>query len=170
VITWKRYAGTLLILAMMVAACSGSEAGEPQGVNEGNRARDFTLEALDGNTVSLEDHRGSVVLVNFWATWCAPCRAEIPDIQAIYDERQGDGFVVLGVNVEETREQVEPFVNEFNISYPVLLDESGRLLKMYRAMGLPMSVIVDQEGVIHARHIGYLSATQLERYLAELLP
>lgn len=168
--TWKRYAGTLLILAMMVAACSGSGAGEPQGVNEGNRARDFTLEALDGNTVSLEDHRGSVVLVNFWATWCAPCRAEIPDIQAIYDERQGDGFVVLGVNVEETREQVEPFVNEFNISYPVLLDESGRLLKMYRAMGLPMSVIVDQEGVIHARHIGYLSATQLERYLAELLP
>jgi peroxiredoxin len=164
------YVGTLVLVASLVAACSGAGAGEPQGINKGNRARDFTLETLDGDAVSLEDHRGSVVLINFWATWCPPCRAEIPDIQAIYDERQGDGFVVLGVNVEETRDQVEPFVGEFNITYPVLLDESGRLLKMYRATGLPMSVIVDQEGVIHARHVGYLSAAQLESYLAELLP
>jgi len=140
------------------------------GVNEGNQARDFTLQALDGGEVSLADHQGKVVLINFWATWCAPCRAEIPDLQAAYEARQGDGFVVLGVNVEESRTAVEPFVAEFDITYPVLLDDTGDVLKLYRAIGLPMSILVDQEGVIQARHIGYLTADQLGDYLEQVFP
>jgi peroxiredoxin len=168
--TWKIFAGILLMLVVSVAACSGSGGSALQGVNQGNQARDFTLETLEGTEVSLEDLRGKVVLINFWATWCSPCRAEIPDIQAVYEERQQDGFVVLGVNVEESREQVQPFVDELNMTYPVLLDEGGRLLKMYRALGLPMSLIVDQDGVIQVRHVGYLTAAQLERYLSGLLP
>ncbi|NIV39462.1 MAG: redoxin domain-containing protein, partial [Anaerolineae bacterium] len=76
------------------------------GVNQGNLASDFTLETIDGTKVSLSDYRGDVVLVNFWATWCPPCRAEIPDLEAAYQARQGDGFVVLGINVEEPREAV----------------------------------------------------------------
>jgi peroxiredoxin len=167
---WKRLVGPFLILAITVVACSGAGAGASRGINVGNRAPDFTLEALDGSEVSLQDHRGKVVLINFWATWCPPCRDEIPDIEAAFKTRQEDGFVVLGVNVEEAREIVAPFVDAFEMSYPVLLDESGRLLQTYRAMGLPMSVVVDQEGVIQARHIGVLTAADLDRYLAELLP
>ena len=167
---WKRFVGLFLSLAISVVACSGLGAGASRGINVGNRAPDFTLEALDGSKVSLQDYRGKVVLVNFWATWCPPCRAEIPDIEAAFEARQDDGFIVLGVNVEETRETVAPFVDEFEMSYPVLLDESGRLLQTYRAIGLPMSVIVDQDGMIHARHIGFLTAADLDRYLAELLP
>ena len=167
---WERFVGSLLILAIAVVACSGAGAGTPEGINVGNRAPDFTLEALDGSKVSLEDHRGKVVLINFWATWCPPCRAEIPDIEAAYRAHQDDGFVVLGVNVEEGHELVAPFVDAFEMSYPVLLDESGRLLQTYRAIGLPMSVVLDREGVIQARHIGFLTAADLDGYLAGLLP
>lgn len=168
--SWPGFAGVFLVLAMMVVACAGSGAGAAQGVNQGNRARDFTLETLEGDELSLWDYQGNVVLVNFWATWCAPCRDEIPDIQATYETYQDDGFVVLGVNVEESRQQVEPFVAALGMTYPVLLDETGQVLKMYRAIGLPMSVILDQDGVIQVRHIGYVTAAQLERYLAQLLP
>jgi cytochrome c biogenesis protein CcmG/thiol:disulfide interchange protein DsbE len=166
---WKRFVG-LLILAIAVVACSGTGAEVSRGINVGNRAPDFSLEALDGTKLSLQDQRGKVVLINFWATWCPPCRAEIPDIEAAFEARQDDGFVVLGINVEEPRETVLPFVDEFEMSYPVLLDESGRLLQTYRAMRLPMSVIVDQDGMIQARHIGFLTAADLDGYLAELLP
>ncbi len=167
---WVRVPTLLLILAVGVTACTGGSSGTSRGVGEGNLARDFTLRTLDGTEVSLSDYRGNVVLINFWATWCPPCTAEIPDLEAAYRERQDEGFVVLGVNEEESREQVEPFVIALNMTYPVLLDESGRVLRLYRGVGLPMSVIVDQEGVIRARHVGYLPAEQLERYLAEALP
>jgi cytochrome c biogenesis protein CcmG/thiol:disulfide interchange protein DsbE len=167
---WPKVAGLLLVLAAMAAACAGPGAGAVQGVNQGNRARDFTLETLEGAELSLQDYRGNVVLVNFWATWCTPCRDEIPDIQAAYEAYQDDGFVVLGINVEEPQQRVEQFVAALGMTYPVLLDETGQILKMYRAIGLPMSVILDGDGVIQVRHVGYLTAAQLERYLAQLLP
>jgi cytochrome c biogenesis protein CcmG/thiol:disulfide interchange protein DsbE len=168
--SWPKLAGILLVLAMVGVACAGPGSGAVQGVNQGNQARDFTLETLEGAGLSLQDYRGKVVLLNFWATWCTPCRDEIPDIQAAYEAYQDDGFVVLGINVEESRQQLEPFVAELGITYPVLLDETGQVLKMYRAIGLPISVILDRDGVIQVRHVGLVTAAQLEHYLAELLP
>jgi peroxiredoxin len=109
-----------------------------------------------------------VVLVNFWATWCPPCLAEIPDIEAAYRERAADGFVVLGVNGQEPRETVQPFVEAQGITYPILLDEQGTVAREYRVIGMPMSLLVDREGVIQARHVGYLSAAQLDRLLADI--
>jgi peroxiredoxin len=167
---WKTIAGILLLLAVTLAACGSGDSSGPTGVNEGNLASGFTLEALDGTEVSLSEYRGNVVLINFWATWCPPCRAEIPDIQEAYQARENDGFVVLGVDVEEAREAVAPFVEAMGMTYPVLLDEGGQVLKMYRAIGLPMSVILDQDGVIRVRHVGVLTGEQLEDYLAQVLP
>jgi len=120
--------------------------------------------------VSLRELRGQVVLINFWATWCDPCRAEFPDIQAVYQARKDEGFTVLGVNSHETRGAVEPFVAEMGVTYPILLDENSRVAKTYRPVGLPMSVLVDQEGIIQVRHVGLLTRDQLEEYLAGLLP
>jgi peroxiredoxin len=167
---WKSLAAILMILAVAMSACRESSAAPLKGVNQGNVARNFTLETVDGSKVSMEDFEGQVVLINFWATWCPPCRAEIPDLEATYLERREDGFVVLGVNVEEPRATVEQFMDEFDMTYPVLLDEGGRVLKMYRANGLPMSVLVDSAGVIQVRHVGFLTAEQLENYLADLIP
>jgi peroxiredoxin len=166
---WKYIAAVLLILAVMMAACSGPGSAASQGISVGNRARDFTLESLDGGKVSLSDYRDQVVLVNLWATWCPPCRAEIPDLEAAYRAHRDEGFVVLGVNVEESVQAIEPFVTNLDMTYPVLLDERGQVMNDYRALGLPMSLLVDREGVIQERHVGILTASQLERYLSELL-
>jgi peroxiredoxin len=167
-----RFAGMLLLLAMVVAlaACTGPGQAAPGGINVGNRARDFTLEDLAGDKVSLSDYRGDVVLINFWATWCPPCRAEIPDLEAAYRTRGGDGLVILGLSTDESREQVQAFVDQFGVTYPVLLDSEAKVMETYRARGLPMSVLVDRDGVIQVRHIGYLAAEQLDEYLAQVMP
>jgi cytochrome c biogenesis protein CcmG/thiol:disulfide interchange protein DsbE len=151
-------------------ACTGPGSAAPQWINVGNRARDFTLSSLDGSEVSLSDYRGDVVLVNFWATWCAPCRAEIPALEAAYQARKDDGLVVLGVNIQESSQVIEPFAEEFAMSYPVLLDEQSRVMEAYRGLGLPMSILVDRDGVIQVRHVGILTAAQLESHLAKHLP
>jgi peroxiredoxin len=160
----------LLLLTLSLAACTASEATQRQGVEEGIRARDFTLETLDGEQVSLSDYRGSVVLINFWATWCPPCRAEIPDFEQAYREHKDQGFAILGVNEQEAGETVRPFVDQLGVSYPVLLDKSGKVANEYRALGLPVSILVDRDGVIHTRHIGFLSTDVLKEHLDKILP
>lgn len=166
----RRFVAVILILAVAVVACTGPGSAVPQGINAGNRARDFTLASLDGGEVSLSDYRGDVVLVNFWATWCAPCRAEIPAFEAAYRAHKDNGFVVLGVNVQESSQMIEPFVEEFAMTYPVLLDEQSRVMEEYRGLGLPMSILVDRDGVIQVRHVGILTADQLASHLAKHLP
>jgi peroxiredoxin len=165
---WKQIAGLLAILAVAVVACASP--GTLEGVAEGERARDFTLKTLDGSQISLRDYEGQVVLVNFWGTWCPPCADEIPDLEAVYQARQDDGFVILGVNVRDHPQMVESFVADLGVSYPVVLDEADQVSQEYRVRGLPLSVLVDRDGVIRVRHIGYLSAEQLLQYLAEVLP
>lgn len=167
---WKIVAGVLLLVAVTLVACGGGDSSGLAGVNRGNLASDFRLEALDGTEVSLGDYRGSVVLINFWATWCPPCRAEIPDIEQAYQTRQDDGFVVLGISVEQSRASVAPFVEAVGMTYPVLLDEMSQVYKMYRVPGLPMSILLDRDGVIQVRHIGLMTGAQLEDYLAQVMP
>jgi peroxiredoxin len=162
--------GLLLTFALLVAGCSGdSEASAKKGVSEGRYALDFTLEILDGSKASLSDYVGSVILVNFWATWCPPCRDEIPHFEEAYQAYKDEGFVVLGVNYQESAAEVEPFVEGLGVTYPILLDESGTVTKKYRAVGLPTSVLVDRDGVIQMRHAGFLSEGQLGQYLSEFL-
>ncbi len=164
-----RYAAVLLLLGPLLA-CGGPDAESPAGIGQGNRAPNFRLKTLDGQEVSLEDYRGKVVLLNFWATWCAPCIEEVPALEAAYRARQGDGFVVLGVNFQESPTEIEPFVEALDVTYPILLDTNGQVMKTFRAVGLPVSLLLDGEGVIQVRHTGLLTGTQLGEYLATLLP
>lgn len=166
----RRWGWLPVVGLLLLAACGGSGPGLSEGISEGDLAPDFRLETLDGSLMSLQDQRGKVVLINFWATWCDPCRAEIPDIEAVYRARRGEGFTVLGVNSHETAGSIAPFASWMGISYPILIDGNGRVEKTYRLVGLPMSLIVDQEGIIQVRHVGLLTQAQLEKYLAALLP
>jgi cytochrome c biogenesis protein CcmG/thiol:disulfide interchange protein DsbE len=166
---WQPLVGMILVLATALAACTGPGQAVPRGITEGSRARDFTLESLHGGRVSLSDHEGSVVLINLWATWCPPCRAEIPAFEAAYRAYKDEGFVVLGINVQESADTVAAFVAEMDVTYPVLLDEGGKLMNDYRGLGLPMSLLVDREGVLALRHMGFLSDDILEENLARLL-
>jgi cytochrome c biogenesis protein CcmG/thiol:disulfide interchange protein DsbE len=161
----------LLVLVAGLGACGGQTSSTQNiGINQGNVAVDFQLLSLEGEEISLSQYQGSVVLINFWATWCPPCRAEIPDIEKAYQARSNDGFVVLGIAVEQAHSLVAPFVEIMGMSYPVLLDERSQVYKTYRIPGLPVSILVDRDGVIRVRHVGILARAQLDEYLDQVSP
>ncbi|MGE5602139.1 MAG: redoxin domain-containing protein [Nitrososphaerales archaeon] len=133
------------------AAQQLAEQSKPslEGASE-SRAPDFALEGLDGKTVSLADLRGKVVLLNFWATWCPPCKAEMPDLDALQREYGASrDFVVVGVNVGEDLATVKPFVAKNGLSFPIVLDHSGRVTtQLFGVRPLPTTYIIDREGFI----------------------
>jgi cytochrome c-type biogenesis protein len=140
------------------------------GLSVGQRAPNFTARLLDGRTVSLLDFRGHPVLLNFWATWCGPCREEMPDFQTVYDTYRADGFVVLGVNAMESESDVAAFVQGLGITYPVALDESGAINRdLYSRVGYPTSFLLDQNGVIVAYYPRLISGSELLKALQPLL-
>ena len=134
-------------------------AAQSRPAAQSKPAPDFRLPATDGSTVSLRDLRGQVVLMNFWATWCPPCQAEMPDLNALArDHGAKHNFVVVGVNVEEERGTVEAFVRQYHIAFPVLLDASGDVTAHdYNIRTLPMSLIVDRQGNIRDTWTGQLT-------------
>lgn len=138
------------------------------GLTTGQKAPAFTLPTLDGGTTSLADHNGKRVLINFWATWCPPCRAEMPAIQRLYERYRGQDFVVLAVDFQESEDVVRPFVQELGLTFPILLDETGDVARDYRVLGLPSSYFVDREGTIRQVHIGAMSEEFMETTLGEI--
>lgn len=141
-----------------------------EGLKVGQRAPDFSAEMLDGSTLSLSDLRGQVVLVNFWATWCGPCGEEMPDFQTIYELYESDGFVVLAVNYEEGRSQVAGFVDDLELTFPVVLDESGTINRqLYQVGGYPTSYLLDRNGVIVEQFPGELKGSDLVDALENVL-
>jgi peroxiredoxin len=139
-------------------------AEAPVGVQVGERAPDFESVTLDGESVALSDYRGQVVLLNFWATWCGPCREEMPDFEAIYQQRAADGFTVLAVNFAESPEQVAAFVDELGLSFPVVMDESGEIngdVYGSAVSGYPTSLLLDRDGVIVRRFPGRVNTADL---------
>ncbi|GAB4400195.1 MAG: redoxin domain-containing protein [Anaerolineales bacterium] len=161
--------GLVILLAAQQTELFPPNGAQPAGLQSGapsigKPAVDFELETLTGEAIHLSDLRGKVVLLNFWATWCGPCRAEMPAIQARYAALQPD-LVVLAVNDNETQSDVQAFVDELGITFPVLLDPRARVNRAYLITALPTTFIIDAEGIIRAQHIGSLSERQLDGYL-----
>lgn len=130
-------------------------------------APDFTLTALSGGEVTLSDLKGKVVLVNFWATWCGPCEAEMPAIEARYKLYKESGLEVLAVNLDETEAEIRPFVERLGLTFPILLDPGGVVNEQYRVRGYPTTFIVGRDGIILAQKVGYMTDGQLDTYLSE---
>lgn len=146
---------------------------DPFAPKVGQAAPDFALWSLDGQTVRLSDFRGRVVLINFWATWCGPCRGEMPEIEAVYRQFKDQDFMVLAINEENTsldeaRKLARDFRDELDLTFPILLDgPDGQVFRQYRLYGLPSSFIVDKEGVIRAVRFGPLNRDFLRAKLEE---
>lgn len=132
-------------------------------------APDFALQTLDGRTVRLSDYRGQVVLLNTWATWCPPCRDEMPDLEAYYRQHQADDFVVLAVNSQESADTVAAFLEDHDFTFPVLLDPGGMVMRDYEVLGLPTSFFIDREGVVRGVWAGKLSPARLKELVDPLL-
>jgi thiol-disulfide isomerase/thioredoxin len=113
-------------------------------------APDFLLQTLDGGEIRLSDYRGRPVVLNFWASWCPPCRQEMPQLVKAYERYRGDGLLIIGVNLQEGKALLDPFVKDFGISYPIAIDRTGAVGDGYRLLGLPTSVFIGRDGVIRS--------------------
>ena len=140
----------LLILLLSSVLLPGITARAVSGA-----APDFSLQSRDGGTVSLSEFRGQVVMINFWATWCGPCREEMPHLEALYQRYSALGFRLLGVNVEEDSENAEAWLEEMPVSFSILFDPENRVSELYDVIAMPSTVLVDRQGNIRFSHDGY---------------
>ena len=150
------------------AGPAGRGGGGP-AMLAGAPAQSYDVAMLDGRRGSLEQYRGHVVLLNLWASWCAPCRSETPALERLYREERKRGLVVLGVDQGESAATAASFAREMNLSYPILLDEDQRYGRAYAAIGLPTSLVVDAKGRIVRGIDGELSLAQMHDAVDPLL-
>lgn len=135
----------------------------------GHPAPEFALTAVDGSQIALSDLRGQVVLINLWATWCPPCRAEMPAIQQAYERFHAQGFTVLAVNQQEDGATVVQYMHDQRLTFPVLLDSDARVGATYQARVLPSSFFVDRRGIIRAVYRGPMSRGMIEGAVEQLV-
>ncbi len=131
-------------------------------------APNFAMRYEDGSEVRLSDLRGRPILINFWATWCGPCRLEMPDIVAAYEQHRAEGFIVIAINLDEGPKQIEPFAQEMKMTFPIVLD-GGVAARAYQVRVMPSSFFIDRDGKISARWLGVLTPSLIEKNLAPLL-
>lgn len=135
----------------------------------GHPAPDFALRTLDGEILRLSSLQGEPVIVNFWATWCAPCRKEFPDFQAAYTDN-ADRLTIIGVNSTsaDQEERIAPFVEELGVTFPIVLDEDGDTVEAYHVRGLPTTIFIDADGVVAEVFTGPINKAYIEARLADL--
>jgi len=139
---------TVLLVSGVVAslALAGGLSGPAPG---------FTLESRDGETVSLADLKGQVVMINFWATWCGPCRQEMPHLEALHQRYNSLGFTLLGVNVEDNPEGATKYLQDTPVTFPILFDPKNEVSKRYDVIAMPSTVLVGRDGTMRFIHHGY---------------
>jgi len=158
----------LVLIAFGAAACKTSpDEGVRVAPEIGAIAPEFRLTNTAGEEDSLSAHRGQVVLINFWATWCPPCLQEMPGIDARHEQYHGD-LVVMAVNNDEPKAQVTAYKDELELSFEPLLDPGGKTGMLYQVRAFPTSVFVNQHGIIQFVHIGLMTESQMDDYLAEM--
>ncbi len=162
----QRYNEWLTNLSLTSKVDRFKPAGSGQAPRVGAEAPDFTLQDLDGREVSLKDLRGHPVMINFWATWCPPCRQEIPVIEQMYrSTHQGDNYQILGVAIQSDLPTIRAFVQEFDMSFPVLPDGDGRITSLYHILPIPTTFFIDRDGIIREIHVGPVDRPLMEKWL-----
>lgn len=149
---------TLSRLAKVTAAIAGVvlvHTAMASSLKVAEQAPDFTLKSLSGPNLRLEEYRGQVVLINFWASWCGPCRQEMPILDRLHQRYEDTGFAVLGVNVEGKVDPAQEIVDKTNVTFPVLIDEGQAVSELYDLEAMPSTVVVDRDGVVRYVHRGY---------------
>lgn len=133
----------------------------------GQTAPDFVLKNATGENMRLSEYRGDVVMINFWATWCGPCRQEMPLLDELYGRYQRVGFSLLGVNIDDDSRRAMAMVNELGVSFPVLFDEQKEVSKLYEVEAMPVTILLDREGTVRHVHHGYKPGYE-QKYLDEI--
>ena len=149
-------AAILWTVVSRVPSAVGAPLSSSPSPREGFLAPDFTLDTLDGKKVTLSELRGKIVIINLWATWCPPCRAEMPALENAYEQYKDSGVIILGLNVtnQDSERDIPPFVKEFGLTFPILLDRDGSVSALYQLRGLPTTYFVNREGIIRTVVVG----------------
>ncbi|MEM0910066.1 MAG: TlpA disulfide reductase family protein [Pseudomonadota bacterium] len=147
----KVFALTTLLLGALSAQTSAAEMAE-----------DFVLKSKDSGNMRLSDQRGNIVMINFWASWCGPCREELPLMEDLYQEYQDLGFEILAVNVDDQESKADVLLNDIEVSFPVLYDTSGEVSQLYNVSAMPTTVFVDRDGLQRILHPGYRAGDEVK--------
>ena len=153
---------TLGLLVTVFAATSLASSGL-----EGHAAPDFALKSSTGENLRLSEFRGDVVMINFWATWCGPCRQEMPLLDELYTRYERVGFSLLGVNIDEDSRRAMQMIEELGVNFPVLFDARKEVSKLYEVEAMPVTVLVDREGNVRHVHHGYKPGYE-DKYLDQV--
>ena len=148
--------------------------GRKPAAEVGRAGPDFSLETAQGGVLRLSDLQGQPVLLNFWASWCPPCRIEMPELVAAYERYQSQGLVIVGVNLQEADGKVLEFARDFGMTFPIVIDRDSEVADVWRlggpVKGIPTSYFIDEAGVIRAFYYGPMTEEALEERLAQILP
>ncbi|MDQ0220495.1 redoxin domain-containing protein [Peribacillus cavernae] len=170
----KIFGAALLIVLLTVAIVQSMDHEEKEvsndnlgGLKVGAKAPDFELKTLSGEKVSLSDYEGKKVMINFWATWCPPCKKEMPEMEKFH-QKAGSDVVILAVNIDPEND-VKGFVDEKGVTFPILLDQEEDLVnEQYQVMAMPTTFFVDKEGVIKNKFVGGMTLTQMESHMNKI--
>ena len=169
----------ILISLLLMTGCSPqptptpspTPTSIPQAPQVGKRAPDFQLPDLEGQSVSLSEFQGKPVLLNFWATWCGPCRQEMPHIQGIFEEKSDTDLIILAVDIGEELSTVNNFLQNGNFSFTVLLDTKQEISLKYNIRAIPTTFFIDKDGIIQEIKVGAFSNTaEIEGLLSNIIP
>jgi peroxiredoxin len=157
------------LLGLALAASVSAAGAAPLAPS--TTAPDFTLRTLDGQNLRLGEQRGRVVLVNFWATWCGPCKQEMPHLSRLYEKYRASGFTLLGVNVDEDAKQAATTAGKLGVKFPVLFDGTKSVSKLYDLQSMPSTVLIDRDGRVRYLHRGYRDGLEesYEKQIRELV-
>jgi thiol-disulfide isomerase/thioredoxin len=153
--------GHIARLLKTIAACGVLAASVSLAGDGGSGpAADFKLDSRGGRQLGLRDLKGQVVMINFWATWCGPCRQEMPLLEQMYKKYKPMGFTMVGINVEEDSSGAEGWLKQTPVTFPILFDRENRVSKLYNVSGMPSSVLIDRKGIVRYLHRGYKSGDE----------
>ena len=160
-----------LLRLLALAALAGWSLSAGAAVTPSAGAPDFTLPSLDGPNLRLQEQRGRVVMINFWATWCGPCRVEMPHLSKLYEKYRGSGFTVLAVNIDEDPHKAASLAKQLGMRFPVLLDTEKKVSRLYDLSTMPSTVLVDRDGRVRFVHRGYRDGYEdtYDKQIRELL-
>ena len=164
---------TILIILVFIVLSGNDQDGQwvisLSGTIQPDQPEEVDITLLDGETINLADYRGQVVVLNFWATWCPPCRAEMPELDIYYREHQADGLVMLAINSGEAPAAARTFFDDFGFVIPVGLDHDGSISDQFGVTGLPVTVVLNTDGTVHYRHTGLITRDVLDTNITPLL-
>jgi peroxiredoxin len=147
------------------------DAEKKFGIQKGNMAPDFDLTTINGERTKLSDFRGKKIILNFWASWCPPCKAEMPNIEKFYQENKGQNVIVLAVNLtsaEKNKNDVQQFIKDHGLTFPVLLDEQGKVGNLYQTFTIPTSYVINTKGIVQQKFVGPMSVDIIKKLVSNI--